>query len=112
MLGDDDDSDDEVASVADVTSRVCDSVKEATKFPFPENEVIHVSGLWGGMANQLQCATSNKKDKENAVQELSKWPHLKGGEGESVKASLLNLSSEDVAKHLKEASGIHILEQR
>ena len=103
-----------MASVAEVTSRVCNSVKEATKFHLPENEVIQVSGSWGETANRLPCSSFDEDDIPAVALQLSRWPHLEQacGQGQSVFVSLLKLSREDMAKKLKKASGIHVLERR
>ena len=105
---------DEVASVAEIKSTVCHSVKEAADVSFPENEIIPVSGLWGEYANRLQCAIPDETTREFAARGLSMWPQLKlpRGQKEDDLASLRKLSPEDMVKLLEDASGIHILEQR
>lgn len=103
-----------MASVDEIKSKVCESVMEAAKVPFPEDEVIPVSGLCGVYANRLHSTMADERARTFAARELSMWPQLNlpCGQGEDVMTSLQRLSSDLLAKHLEEASGIHILEQR
>ena len=116
-----DDSEDEVASVDSLKSRVFESVMKAAEVKFSEDEVIKfsedevipVSGKWGGYANYLRCFPNDEETKEDAARELSRWSlNQPCGQGESGKGSLLKLSTEDIANRLEEASGIRVLEQR
>lgn len=103
-------------SVDVVKGMICENIMKAAEVSFSHDEVIPVSGLWGLCASLLHSAEQEVQAtaRKTAEIELSTWPGLKRprGQGETMVQILQKLSSEELAKEMEEASGIHILEQR
>ena len=109
-------------SVEEVKETTIASIKEATDtyITVSEDTIVPLCGEWALSASRLASCLISDPDKElderceEAARALESYPHLSlpGGQEQSHKEPIRNLTALELIQHLEQASGISDLKAR